>query len=176
MLRHVVVLTGFLTVAAALIGCSNGEESVASPAQSGQSYSSAADSVFQCVTDKGWGAKISWDGTITASSEIIPRAQYSSYQEDLNECWKVVDDRILTMSPAEIANAYAAELKTRDCLITLGYTVDQPPSEQTYADSFFGERWTAYGASTFVQSPPSDEDWERVGKTCVQPSWAFGAE
>jgi len=164
-----------MIAAAALVGCGGNHEPAAHTSPGAFSYSPASDRVFRCLIDKGWDVQITWDGGITAGSDTIPNAQYSSYKSDSDACWSAVDDRILAMTPAEISRAYAEEVKTRDCLIGLGYAVDEPPSAQTYADGFFGERWTAYGASSIVSRPLRDEEWERVGKTCVQPSWSFGA-
>jgi len=140
------------------------------------SLSPAGDDLYECITEKGWDVTLLWDGGVEASSETIPQEQLDLYRADMAECMAELDQRILAMTEVEIRAAYLAELVTRECLVGLGYDVQEPPSEQTYIDDFFGVRWTAYGESNVSVQALSDSEWRTLNESCPQPSWGFGAK
>ena len=142
----------------------------------GLSLSPAGDDLYECISEKGWEVTLRWDGGVEASSETIPQEQYDLYTADMRQCMAELDQRILAMTETEIRAAYRAELATRECLVGLGYDVQEPPSEQTYIDDFFGARWTAYGESNVSIQALSDSEWRALNESCPQPSWGFGAQ
>jgi len=142
----------------------------------GRSLSSAGNDLYDCITEKGWDVTLRWDGGVEASTETIPQEQYNLYDADASACMAELDQRILAMTEVEIRAAYQAELATRECLVGLGYDVQEPPSEQTYIDDFFGVRWTAYGESNVSIQALSDSEWRTLNESCPQPSWGFGAK
>lgn len=173
MKHHGIVL--LIGAALALTACSADDAGTRTDRRpGGMSLSPAADAVHACLTAKGWDVQLTWDGGIESDSRTIPDAQSDQYDADSDECWAVIDDRIASMQPDEIKQVYREELATRDCLIGAGFTVDTPPSEQQYVDTFFGTRWTAYGESSALSQSTDDEKWRHVNETCPQPSWSLG--
>lgn len=164
-------------VAFALSGCTTpGDSDARVTLREGESLSASGDTIYRCITEKGWDVTLTWDGGIEASSETIPSAQEDLYDVDLAACVAEVDERVLRMTDDEIRAVYLLELAARECLIALGYDVEEPPTEQTYIDRFFADRWTAYGASTVPFSRLSDSEWRTISEQCRQPSWSLGAE
>jgi hypothetical protein len=170
------VLVSTIGVVVALSGCSgtSAEETDHSP-EAGLSLSPASNLAYQCLTEKGWDVELTWEGGIEASSKTVPDAQRSQYEADSDECWSVIDDRILNMKPEEIGKVYDSELKTRECLIQRGYDVGTPPSKQEYIDTFQGERWSAYGDSNALGPGTPDDEWRKISEACPQPAWSLGA-
>jgi hypothetical protein len=143
---------------------------------SAHSLSPAADTVYECLTRKGWDVSISWDGGIEASSDDIPDAQLDLFEKDSDECWRIIDERVETMSLEAIEMVFEQELATRSCLINEGVNVDEPPSKQRYLDTFHDDRWMAYGASDIDSVARDSSEWRRIAQACPQPAWALGAE
>jgi len=140
----------------------------------GESLSSASNYVYKCITDKGWSVTQSWDGGIEVSSEDIPAAQVDLYRADSDACWAQIDNRIASMSTTEISDVYELELATKDCLEAHGYEVGSPPSEQSFVDTFFGDRWSAYADSDVLSAMNDDAAWRKVNEECPQPAWSLG--
>lgn len=168
--------TGTALLLASITGCAASPDRSEGEDPPGQSLSPAADVVYQCLVDKGWDVTITWDGGIEARSSDVPDAQVGRYEEDSAKCWAVIDERVAAYTPAQIAEVYDMELATRECLIEQGLSVAEPPSEQTYIDTFHGERWMAYGASDIDAVAGDQARWKEIATACPQPSWSLGAE
>lgn len=167
---------GAVLLLASLAACASTSDPGEEAASSGTSQSPAANVVYQCLVDKGWDVTISWDGGIEANSNDIPDAQSDTYDQASTECWAVVEDRVAAYTPERIAEVYAMELATRECLIEQGLSVDEPPSEQAYIDTFHGERWMAYMASDIDTVATDESRYKEIATACPQPSWSLGAE
>lgn len=157
-----------------LAACSPSIPSPTPAPANGESLSPTVNQVYKCLLDKGWKPILHRDGGIEMNSDLLPDAQLDLYDADSKECWAVIRDRIAQMQPDEIAGVYELELETRACLIEFGLEVDEPPSEQSYIDTFHGQRWTAYGASNVQSVSADDEKWLEVNESCPQPSWSLG--
>lgn len=167
----------FIALAATLVSCSSGTDTSSGTEAAPESFSLSpvADTVYQCLRDRGWDVTITWDGGIEANSNQVPSGQQDLYASDEKECWGIVEDRIERMDSEAIADVYRQELATRECLIDHGYDVDPAPSEQQYIDSFHSERWMAYGASTLTTTPIGESEFREVSAECPQPAWSLGA-
>lgn len=155
--------------------CSASEPPRSDLADGALSLAPAADVVYRCLTDKGWDVTIDWQGGIEVDSESVPVEQYDIFDADSDACWAVIDDRVKSMQPEEISEIYDDELTTRECLIDEGYSIDDPPSEQQYIDTFHGRRWSAYGNNIPLDTL-SDEEWRALNEKCPQPAWSLGAQ
>jgi len=176
-LGGVVLLTACVAASLVLSGCATPVgPATQTPLPQGQSLSLAGDTLYECIAEKGWPVELLWDGGVLASSETIPNEQWDLYNADADVCRAEVDQRILAMTDDEIRAVYQLELVARDCLIAQGYDVEEPPTEQTYVDRFFGNRWTAYGASSISTAQMPDSEWRTVNEQCHQPSWDLGAD
>jgi hypothetical protein len=174
----VFLAAGVLCASIALSGCSGQNEPGAPTGQTpdeGMSLSSASNLVYECLTDRGWKVTLTWDGGIEAGSATVPDAQLENFNSDSDECWGMVDNRILNMQPEEISQTYAAELETRECLIERGFKVGTPPSEQQYIDTFQSARWSAYADSNGLNAQTSADEWREINEACPQPAWSLGA-
>jgi hypothetical protein len=96
------------------------------------------------------------------------------YNADSEECWAPIDQRISAMPNEEIESVYAAELSTSECLAEHGFTVEAPPSQQRFIDTFHVERWSAYTASDVWSVESDDGQWRAINEACPQPSWSLG--
>jgi len=174
--RNLITVCAVVALQLSLTSCSGSQpDQPTQEDQSALSLSAASDQVYNCLTERGWDVKITWDGGIEASSQSIPAEQESKYSDDSSECWGAIDNAVAAMTPEEIGNVYEQELITRDCLVDQGYTVETPPSKQQFVDSFQSDRWSAYGGSDI--SPSADDDaWRTVNETCRQPAWSLGVD
>lgn len=174
---NLVAASLLITLAATLVSCSSATDASSGAGADPESFSlsPAADTVYQCLRDRGWDVTINWDGGIEANSSQVPSGQQDLYVSDEKECWALIDDRIERMDSEAIADVYKQELATRECLIDHGFDVDPAPSEQQYIDSFHDERWMAYGASTLTTTPIGESEFREVSEKCPQPAWSLGA-
>jgi hypothetical protein len=161
-----------------LAGCADAEVSPQKPTRVPLSISPAGDAIYYCLKDKGWDVTIDWDGGVGASSETIPDAQKQLYLNDATECGQLVDDLQVNLTDAEKSTIYQAELRERDCLADLGYSVDEAPSLQTYLDTYSTEMWTAFGNSSAVTAAQgmSRKDFKKLSLACPQPQWLLGPD
>jgi hypothetical protein len=67
---------------------------------------------------------------------------------------------------------YNHALDTRNCLISLGYAIEAPMSEDEYVES--GGMWSPYASLEFKSKPGAEQDSEekRVRRTCPEPGMA----
>lgn len=155
-----------------LVGCTTAPTKSARNADEASSLSPASDQVYKCLTQRGWNVTLTWDGGIEVSSDTVPTEQREAFDADANDCWAPINERVAMMSPDEIAKVYDSEVRTRTCLIALGYEVGQPPSKQSFVDSFHGLRWSAYADSNV--NAADDELWHKANVQCPQPAWSLG--
>jgi hypothetical protein len=99
----------------------------------------ASDLIAACVEAKGWTVTITQPGAFQAD---IPPEQKSPYEADLKQCY--VDNRVgVDPAPAvtrELAKAeYEAQVRTRECLLTIGKDVPALPSYQIFEDALLTE-------------------------------------
>lgn len=176
-MRQKIILVGIVIATAFLhVGCTQTSDVELELEEGSHSLSPAADAAYQCLLDQGWDVTIDWDGGIAADSSSIPEAQVSIYEQAVIDCYTPIDDAILAMSEAEIAEVYLDELKTRECLISEGYNVGAPPSEQTYVDTFQTAPWSAWADAQISQDGLSDQEWQQLNSKCTQPAWSLGVK
>ena len=75
-------------------------------------------------------------------------------------------------TPEQLRTLYQHALDTRACLMNLGYTTDQPVSEEAYVQS--GGQWSAYGSLQFKSQagPARDAEEDVLRHTCPEPDLA----
>lgn len=168
--------------ALALTGCSPGAGSAgptpnqgllrgdSSVSDQGAGNSPITDALFRCITDRGWKVGLTADGAIEASSETIPAEQYDLYVKDTWECNAAVSARF-PVDDNQKNLLYAAELVERTCLQRHGYTVDDPPSLQSFLDTYDTRPRSDAATSDLgtLSQTMSEADWIAINRACPQP-------
>lgn len=95
-------------------------------------------------------------------------------KEALQACTKefLGDSYGVQPTPEQLKTMYQHALDTRACLMHLGYTVDEPVSQEAYVQS--GGQWSAYQSLQFKASSGSARDAEEdmLRHTCPEPGLA----
>jgi hypothetical protein len=131
--------------------------------------------MYDCMVDAGWvNLTLDDDGSFGGD---IPPAQSHQYDADAAECQTTVELRypLPKMSDSAIRERYALELKTRDCLITQGYTISDPPSEQVWIEAFTSSSsklWLPY-FEVFTQTQISAAEEADLKTVCPDPGDRF---
>jgi len=73
------------------------------------------------------------------------------------------DDKTLT------AAAYGKMLDTRNCIIAHGYTVPEPPSQETWMDSDVNSAWNPYTYVNPVSTDAGQDALDALVQACPQP-------
>jgi hypothetical protein len=128
--------------------------------------------IAACLRDKGWDATIEWDGGMSVN---VPSGDRSALQADEYACWGVFGGppSFAPLTEAEIRALYhywAHDL--RDCLIGMGYTISEPPTEQDFIATYPRTEgivesgpWSPYSDLPENLGPHS---WREVNETCPQ--------
>ncbi|MGR0318685.1 hypothetical protein [Agromyces sp. ZXT2-3] len=135
--------------------------------------------VVACVEAEGWDVTVLGNQTFTiegVSPEQQPLADnaYRTCSEETG--WS----RSSAIDRDALAKLYGYELKTLDCLESLGWTVSEPPSLEVYVERFStSNSWSAYSeirdqmTESEVQGNEEVPSWDVVNATCPQPiHWA----
>lgn len=69
------------------------------------------------------------------------------------------------LSEAEIREHYRFLLDARQCLVDLGYSISDPPSEDAFVESWTTGPWSPFNEVVEVVSP---EEWARINEECPQ--------
>lgn len=91
------------------------------------------------MEDAGWVVTLTPDNGFSFSD--VPEEQQEVLSQALTDCQ--------TKFPAPPMNAsnltvlYEAEIAQRDCLVGLGYEMPEPPTLDTYIDSYGSDAWFA---------------------------------
>jgi hypothetical protein len=132
----------------------------------------AGDLTYLCLRELGWEVDIDWDGGILADSTKIPMAQLEQYRTDeracLEQAWAALE-----VDAHEREELYSKELATRECLISEGHDIPEPPSKQVYLDTYDDGLWMAW---SYVDVRELNEDQYRaLNLACPQPQWSAGS-
>ncbi|MEA9986008.1 hypothetical protein [Subtercola sp. RTI3] len=146
-------------------------EAAQNPAAAQQlSDSPLADALYRCIVARGWNVKITPEGGIVAGSDTIPKAQYELYLADTWSC----NTEVKAQFPVDDNQKhllYAAEVAERTCLIRAGYSVPDPPTLQTFLDTYDSAPWSAMASSSLaaISQSMSDDAWAAINHACPQP-------
>lgn len=130
--------------------------------------------IAACLRDKGWDATIEWDGGMQVDTPGGDE-QRAALRLDQYACWDVFGGPRPFVPPtdAEIQAIYeywAHDL--RDCLIGMGYTIGEPPTEQEFVDSYPRTEGIVESGpwSPYLELPENlgPHSWREVNETCPQ--------
>lgn len=112
-----------------------------------------------CIAEAGFGARVNNGGMLF---DEVPEAQGSALDTAVAKCQAryPMDARAHMTLPTERASAeykyYKGDLT--DCVEKLGYVVSEPPSEQTWLDTYYAGKspWSPYDEA--ISQAGTDED------------------
>jgi len=169
-----VIGTVCATLLLSISGCSNdsaGNPSAAhsSADTSGLPKSPVTDRLVECMKDAGWDVARSWQGGI--ESDTIPADQQSAYQAANDKCSKTSGwaDANGDLTEAQVRELYTQEVASHECLVADGVDSAEPPSEQTYMDTFHTKKqYFAFlpGFDSLGQS-----EMQAAVRKCPPPTW-----
>lgn len=170
------VLAGALCAASwpTLSGCSS--ESVGHPGTahsnadtSGLPVSPVTDRLVECMKDAGWDVERSWQGGV--ETDEIPASQQTAYQAANDKCskssgWAAANGNL---AESQVRELYAQEVASHECLLAAGIDSAEPPSEQTYLDTFHTkDQYVAFlpGFDSLGQA-----QMQAAVRKCPPPTW-----
>jgi hypothetical protein len=129
-----------------------------------------AQDLADCMGSAGFDVYLTYNNGVATTP--IPKAQKSAYRAAMAECSESthVDDRVFTSK--DIHAIYALELAQRECLQRKGFAVTDPPSLQSYVDSFdTADRW--FAMSDIDPATMDREAYEELFTECPSPWWTY---
>jgi len=119
-----------------------------------------------CLRDAGWDvvADPAGDGF---SVNGLSGEQRPAYIAAEGKCEQQVGPPppAVPLDEAQIRERYGFLLDARECLIGLGYSISEPPSEEAFLESWATGPWSPYND---VVDSVSSEQWEEINAACPQ--------
>ena len=158
----------------AAAGVSVPTESVDSPDVSFEvPYSAVTDRFVRCVRDEGWDAEPDWGGGVNVPG--VHFDQQSQVSAAMERCgassgWNAANNWAV-WSNEQILQLYRQEVEEHECLVALGVPSYDPPSAQTYLDTFDTVD-QYYGMEPGMADPSaSGLSRESLVSQCPPPTW-----
>lgn len=128
-------------------------------------WEAVTSALVACMNTQGWVLEL--DGPTAIRMPDIPSEQAERMEADFDAC--TVGPRIPPPelpNEAEIGRIYDDLLLTKACLETLGYSIEEPPTRETFTDQYATGPWHPY-----LSLPPSLSPGElkAVEAKCPQP-------
>lgn len=171
--RHSAAIIAFLALALAGCGGGGGSESAAPKPGSGDPKmpdSPVIDRQVACMVDAGWDVHRNWSGGIEGAE--IPEEQNDQWQAASDKCaeqsgWNDTGN----LSDAQTRELYAQEVEEHKCLTDLGIDSAEPPTEQTYLDTYQTKDWY-FAMQPGLITLPQGQQPEIIAK-CPPPTWVW---
>lgn len=148
----------------ALSGCGEGADGASAQASNGPERSMRT--VVTCMEERGWNATYDEsDGSMEV--EGVPDSQRAQNKADHDECMAAagMDAPPPPLDDDQLAQLYAHELETAECLRGFGVDVAEAPSEQVFEDTYnSGGAWSAYASVGQVD----EKAWQQYERACPQ--------
>lgn len=153
-----------------LMGCQSAPADNSAEPKKSESASPVLDDAYECMIDLGWNVTLADDGSITANQDTVAKEQLDVYNEAIGGCFADAEARY-ALEDSDLPGLYKAELATQECLAENGVAVTDPPTEQTFVDSFRANPWMAY--SDIDTTTIEASEWKRLNDNCPQPLATF---
>jgi len=127
-----------------------------------------ANDVVKCMKSAGWVATVDWDGSITGPS--MKSDLLKQWQDSFTSCSKTTGFDSPKLTELQVKQLYTQEVTEHKCLLAANQPSDNPPSEQSYIDSF----QTAsqyYSSGQLLVQPYSQSKMMSVVAKCPPPHW-----
>jgi len=170
-MRNVVRLSLMVLVIASLAGCSGATNTPDSDLTTDAELpnSPVSDRMVRCVSDEGFEIVRSLYGGFDGPGDL-PAAQVEKFNQAFGRCadetgWSTP---LAAFTSEQVAELYAQEIATRDCLAERGYPGAEPPTEQTYVDNFASaDQYYAFMAIADLHQ----SEQEPLIRACPPPTW-----
>lgn len=130
--RRPIALAGLLFLLSGCTGLASEENPVSEI--EGVPAAPLAERTIACMKEAGWDASLDWDGTITGPE--MTGALASQWVEAADVCGKKTGFQDPQLNDEQIQAVFEQEKAEAACLRMLGYQVEEPPSSQTYVDTY----------------------------------------
>ena len=124
---------------------------------------------LKCIQAAGWQGAIDWQGTIN-SIGLKTQDQVTQWQSVADKCGKKTGFYDTKLSTAQLVQLYGQELKERACLAKAGFPSAEPPSQQTFIDTWYSadqyQAFIAAGGQSWSESKQ-----QTISKQCPPPTW-----
>jgi hypothetical protein len=130
-----------------------------------------AVNMVRCLTGKGWNVVLSDQGGYL-TPDGIPNEQADQYDADVKSCRaKFGYDKISApnITRAQAQKLYGDLLNVATCVRGQGYTVPDPPSEQTFVDALVNYPIPIWHPYQVVQQQGGPGELKRIEKACPVP-------
>ncbi len=167
--RARLVIVGGLSMTMLLGACAAPPKpEISVPVDESLPASPITDRLVTCMADEGWTVTRSLEGGVMGPSNIS-EAQLEKYNEASEKCGKESgwSDAWQSLTDAQLRQLYDQEVDEQRCLADLGYVGEEPPSEQTYLDTFMTPN--QYYAFTVIDDLHRS-DWEAAVRECPPPT------
>jgi len=121
----------------------------------------------ECANDQGIPVTVMPPGD-GISYDQVPRAQHQMASAILRACLDGLNlPPYEELSDQQLADLYDRLIETMHCLEEEGYSIEPPPSVDSFVEEYYGEEaWHPYSSVTHVDM----EEWNRLNQVCPQPS------
>lgn len=131
----------------------------------------ALTATIRCMEERGFEATADAYGGFS-SPEMGPE-QSALWREAAEECKAETGWGVENYDDEQLAELYALEVEQFDCLVDLGYTPQEPPSLQSYIESWGGGSEPPYQPFASVIAGLKAEEQQRILEECPPPRWTF---
>ncbi len=136
---------------------------------SGLPPSPVSDAMVRCLGDAGWEVTRSIYGGVDGPRNLAP-AQSTAFQTAYGGCGQTTGwtTGLADFSESQREELYVQELAEQQCLSDLGYPSDEPPSKQSYLDTFASadQCYAILVLNNLSQGP-----YEAAITACPPPTW-----
>lgn len=158
-----------------LAGCSAGPEPV-EVTNSAKNPLIAAE--IQCLAEAGFEGEETWDGALV-NGPSVTSGEFDDFGRALESCNEQLGIENFALTDAQFVQLYEQELAEKECLAAEGYDVGEPPSVETFMQTWATpSRWTAWDSSNAADPSAFDADFEKsqalqmqLALRCPPPSW-----
>lgn len=163
-----------------LTGCGSAASESAKDykAMSGTLPLEQAQQVVACVKDKGFTVHADTQGGVGfQGGKDVPEDQsdlaLAAIEDCRNELGQGENDQV-PATAEQLAKLYQLNLETKTCLEGKGFTIVEPPSEQTFVETFHNPGpdtppWSPWGLETLKQMPPTQDATDAIRTACPDP-------
>lgn len=138
----------------------------------GKSYSTVVgEATLKCLSDLGWT-----DLDVEDSGAIILRdtSKVAKFDADMQQCSSAVNAQypLPPVTDNALEQRYGYEVKTRECLIGLGYSISEAPSKKTWIEQMrLGDAnmWLPY-AELYSENTISAAEEKTTKQACPDPA------
>lgn len=166
--KRTVSTLALLLLASILTACSP-TEAAPTPAGADLPDSPLAEQTIRCMEDQGFEASLEWDGGISGPAKVSAD-ESGQWGTAIQACAEESGyGNLQALTDEQVIELYAQEVAEYECLRDAGYSPAEPPSQQTYVDTFASA--DQYYAFQEALDPMGQKDAQEATALCPPPTW-----